>query len=200
MTGPSGRIARFWRRIHIGHNPLARTSDRVEGALLMVAMLGILVTLPLAALLGAGTYEGQLSLSQQQRASRHLAVATLTENAPNSIPATDGAVSPSLSATVRARWTGPDGAERTGTVPADPGTKAGSTVSIWLTDSGDPAEAPMSQPDVTTAAVLSGFFAWLVAIVILFAAYRTGRFLLDRRRVRRWDLEWATVGEKWARS
>jgi hypothetical protein len=199
VTGPSGYIARFWRRIHIGHNPLARTSDRVEGALLLVVVVGILVALPVAALLGAGTYQEQLALSDQQRASRHLAVATLTEKAPNPLPTTDGAIAPSLSAIVHARWTGPGGAERVGTIPADPGTPAGSTVPVWLTEAGDPAEAPMSEPDVTTSAVLSAFFAWLIAVLILLVTYRTGRFLLDRRRVRRWDLEWASAGEKWAR-
>lgn len=200
MTGPSGHIARLWRCIHIGRNPLARTSDRVEGALLLLVVLGILIALPVAAFLGAGTYEGQLALSQQQRASRHLAVATLTEDAPNPIPATDGALTPSLTAMVHARWTGADGAERVGTIAADPGTAAGTTVPIWLTDAGDPAEAPMSEPDVTTSAVLSAFFAWLTAVLILLVGYRAGRFLLDRGRVRRWDVEWASVGEKWARS
>lgn len=200
MTGLSGRIARLWRRIHIGHNPLARTSDRIEGVLLLVVVLGILVALPLAAFLAAGTYQGQLALSQQQRVSRHLAVATLTENAPNPLPATDGAVAPPLTANVHAHWAGADGGERVGIVPAEPGTAAGSTVPVWLSDSGDPVDPPLSQSDVTTAAVLSGFFAWLIAVTMLFVAYRTARFLLDRRRVRRWDLEWASVGEKWARS
>ncbi|HKS44052.1 MAG TPA: hypothetical protein VJT49_02845 [Amycolatopsis sp.] len=177
---------------------MARTSDRVEGVLLLVVMLGLVVALPLAVLIGVGTYHGQAAVSAQQRASRHLAVATLLENAPT--PSTDGAFAGNNAAGVHARWTIAGGAERVGIIAADPGTAAGTPVPIWLTDSGDPAPPPLSDSDVTTTGVLAGVFGWLVMGLGLAAVYWTARLVLDRRRVRRWDHEWATVSEKWARS
>lgn len=202
MNGPFGRIARFWRRIHLGRNPLARRSDRVEGALLLVVVLGLLIALPLAAFVGSNTYRGQLAVSVEQRASRHLTTATLIEDAPTPVPATDGAYlsAGSGSAGVHARWALPGGAERVGTVPADPGATAGSQVPVWLSATGDPVPAPMTSSDATTTSVLAGIFAWLVIALGLAAVYWTTRLILDRRRALRWDREWLHAGDRWARS
>lgn len=200
MNGPFGRLARFWRRIHPGRNPLARRSDRVEGVLLLVVVLGMLIALPLAILVGGATYRGQAATSERQHATRHLVTATLTENAPAPTPATDNSFAGSGSSGVPARWTALDGTERTGSIPADPGTAADTAVPLWLTESGDPVPAPLSSSDVTTTGILAGVFCWLASAVVLVTGYWVGRLLLDRRRGSRWDHEWATVGEKWARS
>lgn len=200
MNGPFGRLARFWRRIHPGRNPLARRTDRVEGVLLLVVVLGMLIALPLAVLAGSATYRGQAAISEQQHATRHLVTATLTEDAPIPSPATDNGFVESGSSGVHARWTAPDGTQRTGTIPADPGTKSGATVPLWLTASGEPAPAPLNSSDITTTGILAGVFFWLASAILLVTGYWVGRFLLDRRRGSRWDREWATVGQKWARS
>jgi hypothetical protein len=171
----------------------------VEGALLLAVVLGLLVALPCAVVVGFSTYGAQFAAAQQQRDTRHPAVATLIENAPSPVPSTDGTFVTS-STDVHARWTVAGGVERTGTIVADPGTAAGAQVPIWLTDSGDPAPAPLSQSDVATTGVLAGVFSWLVTALVLAGVYWTVRLILDRRRVRRWDHEWAAVGEKWARS
>ncbi|MDQ0376817.1 Rv1733c family protein [Amycolatopsis thermophila] len=196
MTGPIGR---FWRRLHIGRNPLARTSDRVEAALLLVVVLGLLIAIPLAMFTGSRTYGGQLAVSEQQQASRHLVTATLVEDAPTPVPATEGAFSTSGSAGVRAEWTYNGGEPKTGVVAADPGATAGSKVPVWLNEAGDPAPAPISSTDAATTGVLAGIFAWLVAALVLIAAYWVTRFVLDRRRAARWESEWATLGDRWAR-
>ncbi|TVT21778.1 Rv1733c family protein [Amycolatopsis acidiphila] len=202
MNGPFGRFARFWRRIHLGRNPLARRSDRVEAGLLIVVVLGLLIALPLAALVGSNTYRGQLAVSAEQRTSRHLTTATLMEDAPTPVPATDGAYlsAGSGSAGVSARWALPGGAERVGTVTADPGATAGTQVPVWLSGAGDPVPAPMTPSDAATTSVLAGVFAWLVIALGLTAVYWTARLVLDRRRAVRWDREWLYAGDRWARS
>ncbi|MBB2936039.1 hypothetical protein FHX82_003093 [Amycolatopsis bartoniae] len=202
MNGPFGRTARFWRRIHLGRNPLARRSDRVEAALLLVVVLGLLVALPLAVLVGSTTYRGQLAVSAEQQASRHLATATLIEDAPTPVPATDGAYlsADGGSTGVHARWTVAGGAERIGTIAADPGTTAGSEVPVWLSNAGDPVPAPMTSSDAVTTSVLAGIFSWLVVALGLTAVYWSVRLVLDRRRAVRWDREWLHAGERWARS
>ncbi|GAA5160491.1 Rv1733c family protein [Amycolatopsis sacchari] len=201
MNGPFGRTARFWRRIHLGRNPLARRSDRVEAVVLLVAVLGLLIALPLAALVGTNTYRGQLAVSAQQQASRHLTTATLVENAPTPVPATDGAYLSANGGTTgtHARWTLPDGAERVGTVAADPGSPAGTRVPVWLSDAGNPVPAPMTSSDATTTGILAGIFAWLVVALGLTAVYWSVRLVLDRRRAVHWEREWQYAGERWAR-
>jgi hypothetical protein len=181
---------------------LARRSDRVEAALLIVVVLGLLIALPLAAFVGTNTYRGQLAVSAEQRASRHLTTATLIEDAPTPVPATDGAYlsSGSGSSGVHARWALPGGAERIGTVAADPGATAGSQVPVWLSDAGDPVPPPMTPPDAATTSVLAGIFSWLVIALGLAAVYWTTRLILDRRRALRWDREWLYAGDRWARS
>ncbi|TNC20334.1 hypothetical protein FG385_31200 [Amycolatopsis alkalitolerans] len=196
-------MARFWRRIHLGRNPLARRSDRVEGVVLLVVVLGLLIALPIAALIGSKTYRGQLAVSAEQRASRHAATATLLEDAPSPVPATDGAypTAGGTSGGVHASWPLPDGTQRTGTVGADSGATAGTHVPVWLSDStGDPVPAPMTPSDAATTSVLAGIFSWLVAALGLAAVYWTIRLILDRRRATRWDREWMHAGDRWARS
>lgn len=201
MNGPFGRIARFWRRIDLGRNPLARRSDRVEAALLIVVVLGLLIALPLAGLVGSNAYGGQLAISAEQRSSRHLTTATLTEDAPSPVPVTDGAYlsANSGSAGAQARWALPGGAEKIGTIAADPGTTAGTQIPLWLSDAGDPVPAPMTTSDAATTSVLAGILSWLAVALGLAAAYWSTRLILDRRRAVRWDREWQYAGDRWAR-
>jgi hypothetical protein len=170
--------------------------------MLAVVILGLLIALPFAVVIGSGTYRGQLAVSVEQSASRHLAIATLIGNAPRPMPATDGAYFTGTggAAGAPARWTVAGGAERTGTVAADPGLTAGTQVPIWLSDAGDPVPAPMTVSDAATTSVLAGTFSWLAAALGLTALYWIARLFLDRRRAARWDREWAHVGGRWARS
>lgn len=202
MSGPFGRFARLWRRIHPGRNPLARRSDRVEAAVLVVVVLGLLIALPFAALLGSNTYRGQLAVAAEQQASHHPATATLLRNAPMTVPAADGAYlsGSSGSASVPARWTAADGTERTGAIAADPGAAAGTQVPIWLSDSGDPVPVPVTTADAVTTGMLAAAFAWAMAAIGLVGLYWIARLVLDRGRAARWEREWARAGDRWARS
>ncbi|TVT41042.1 hypothetical protein FNH05_22995 [Amycolatopsis rhizosphaerae] len=202
MSGPFGCFARFRRRIRPGRNPLARRSDRVEAAVLAVVALGLLIALPFAVLLGSNTYRGQLAVAAGQQASRHPVTATLLQDAPTPVPATDGAYlsSNSGSSSVPAHWRAADGTEQTGSIAADPGTSAGTQVPIWLSDSGKPVPAPMSTADAVTTGVLAAAFTWMVAALGLVGLYWIVRLVLDRRRAARWEREWAHAGDRWARS
>ncbi|HEV8555675.1 MAG TPA: hypothetical protein VGR06_04660 [Actinophytocola sp.] len=86
-------------------------------------------------------------MNLDERRGRRPATATLIRDAPEATGAGDliTAVSP-----VRARWTLPDGTERTGTVKASNGTRAGAPVPIWLDGAGNPVDAPVVRDDRTT--------------------------------------------------
>ncbi|HVV09796.1 hypothetical protein [Amycolatopsis sp.] len=169
--------------------------------MLLVVVLGLLIALPLAGIVGAHTYSGQLAASAEQHQTRHLATATLLQDAPTPVPASDSAYlgSGTGSAGTAAHWTVAGGVERFGTIAADPGTAAGTKVPIWLSANGDPVPAPLSGADAATTSVLAGVFSWLVVALALAGLYWIARFVLDRRRATRWDREWAHVGDRWAR-
>ncbi len=170
--------------------------------MLIVVVLGLLTALPLSGLIGSTTYRGQLAVSVEQQATRHLATATLVENAPSPVPATDGAYLGANGGTtgVQARWTLPGGAEQVGMVNADPGATAGTRVPVWLSDTGNVVPAPMTASDAVTTSILAAMFSWIVAALGLAALYWVVRLILDRRRAVHWDREWLHAGDRWARS
>jgi hypothetical protein len=71
----------------------------------------------------------------------HPATATLIRDAPEATGAGGDLIT--TVSLVRARWTLPDGTERTGSVKASNGTKAGTPVPVWLDDAGNPVDAPV---------------------------------------------------------
>ncbi|MTD55387.1 hypothetical protein GKO32_15575 [Amycolatopsis sp. RM579] len=194
-------MARFWRRIHLGRNPLARRSDRVEAAMLMVVAVGLLAAIPLAVILGSGTYHSQAAISAQQQSSRHLVTATLVENAPSPVTGIDSAYLNADGSTtgVHARWAVPGGGQQIGLVSANPGATAGTQVPVWLGEAGAPVPPPLTPTDAVTTSVLTAVFSWLLAALVLVGVYLATRLILDRRRAVHWDREWLYAGDRWAR-
>jgi hypothetical protein len=184
---------RIWRRIHPGRNSLARSWDRIEAAALIGVVAGALLALPLAALTGTSTYAKQAAVSTAQRAARHPTTATLLTDAP---PAVDSESVGGNSA-VEARWVLTNGATRTGMIDAPAGTRAGTTVPIWLTNTGNPAPAPPTPTDAAITATLAGAGVWLAAVTLLTIRYWNTRRRLDRLRTAQWDRDWAVMSTQW---
>jgi hypothetical protein len=199
VNGSHGFLARFWRRVHPGRNPVARPWDRIEGAMLIAVLLGMVLAFPLAVVLGSQAHTGQLALSAQQRVERHPATATLMADAPPAVVTGEGQPVDSSAQDVPARWT-VNGAERIGTISGRPGDRAGSPVSIWLTNSGDLAPPPISTSDAVVNGVLTGVFVWLAAAILLSALYWIARWYLDRQRAGQWEREWVLISRHWTRS
>lgn len=97
-----------------------------------------------------------------------------------------------------AQWADPGNSVHTGTVYADAGTRAGTTVRIWIDERGFVSGPPgLRNPrsDAAMAAVLT-----LLGIACGLAGIRgIVRWQLDRHRMRAWHLEWMTVGPGWTR-
>ena len=115
-------------------NPLRRTSDRLAAAIVGMSLLAFLVGAPIATL-AAGRWAGAaaLQVARSQHTSWRQVPAVLLANAPGSVDVGYGGVS---LPEVRARWTAPDGTARRGYVEAASGTRAGSTVLIWVNQAG----------------------------------------------------------------
>jgi hypothetical protein len=89
-------------------------------------------------------------------------------------------------------WSAPSGVEREG-IRGRAASKAGTTVTIWVDDAGDVTTRPLDSADVVGRAVTYSV-ATFIGITVLEAVscLATGR-LLDRGRMRRWELGRAVV-------
>jgi len=191
MRGPSGRIARFGRRVRPGRNPLARAGDRVEALLLLLAVAGALLAIPFAAAFGSETYAAQNARAAEERATRHPATAVSLAAASGQPYSTDGAGAPAAQTSVPAAWFDARGTRHTGEVLADPGSPAGTRVSIWLDQRGEPAGEPLSTSTSVADGVFAAILLWAAITGALAGLYATARFVLIRFHAAAWDRAWS---------
>ncbi|MFI7123545.1 hypothetical protein [Amycolatopsis sp. NPDC049868] len=184
----------LWRRIHLGRNPLARGSDRVEAVILVFCVLIALLGVPLAAAAGSEAYATMMARSAVEMASRHSTTAFLLEDAPPARVGVDGTPS-AETAQVAARWVLPDGGLQEAPVTADLGASAGDAVTVWLDESGAVVGPPVMPMDATSTGIGVGVGVWLSAVTLLVAGYLLARQLLNRARWAAWDREWERFGQ-----
>lgn len=190
-----GGVRRWWRLVRAGRNPLARRTDRVEAGLLVAAVIWCLAAVPVSVAIGSLVHARELPVALGQMSERRQATAvTLADSAP--VPA-GLAITPSQQ--IPGRWHGPDGRDRTGNVPAEPGTAAGSIVPIWVDGDGMITPPPMTPVDADAAAWGSGFFVFSGALGAAAGLIWFARRVLDRRRARQWDREWESFMSKESR-
>lgn len=188
-------MTRLIRLLRPGTNPLARGVDRLEAAVVILAMVVGLVLVPVMLTVGSLTHAGLAGERGQQLRDRYATVAVLTEDAPAVNVGIRGAVAGKSD--VPARWRLSDGATRTGVVRVADGRKAGNEIPIWLDRSGRPVDPPVSALDVWAAGATAAVCGWLVVVGLLALACFGFHVALNRRRFRAWQTEWTTVEPKW---
>jgi hypothetical protein len=161
----------------------------IVGGLAAVFLAGA----PLAAVVtGHLTYACGARAAHAQRAAVHPVHAVLLATAP-------AAGYTGFLSQVRARWTAPDGARRTGMVLAQPRQRAGSTVRVWADAAGRLTGPPPTARQVRGQAVVAAVLAPVCLGWILLYAGQLAHYLLGRRRLAAWDAEWRTTGPQWTR-
>jgi hypothetical protein len=186
-AGPLRRLA----RLLVGPNKLRRSSDRIEGAVLLLLTTTFLAAVVAAPFVGASIYESQ----REATTHLHPAVAVLSRNGPAETDMTgDGQVS--------AYWQAPDGRLRSGiltseTAPSIWGQSVGARVEVWLTESGQPAAPPPAQAALLFSAIVIAFAAACGVGIVLIICYWLCRLLLDRRRLAGWEAGWRLIGPRW---
>ncbi|MFC4003258.1 hypothetical protein ACFS2C_15785 [Prauserella oleivorans] len=185
-------LARLWRRIRVGRNPMARRADRVEGWLLAFALIAPLLALPVAVSAGSDGYARAVETVRQETHSRHQVTATLLADAEPSVGSSYGAVL-ERTARVRAEWPAPDGSVRTGMITTEPGYSTGSTVRIWLNESGGQTVEPRTAGWARWEGIAIAAMSWFAVVLPCAAGYGLARRVLDTRRLRAWDREWARI-------
>jgi hypothetical protein len=186
------------RRTGWSHNPLRRTSDRVEAWATMVLIVAMVLIAPwLAAKAAHGTYRDDIRTTAYEEAHNFAVGAVLLEDAAWHADSTQDDRPPLDFVPTLVRWSFRDGVARTGTVLAHVGQRAGSTMVIWVDDRGVLSGPPghrSPRMDAALAAVLT------VCAVAggLAVVHGLIRWMLTRHRLRSWQTEWTAVDRRWS--
>jgi hypothetical protein len=193
----SGRwTASLGRRLGLDGNPLRRGTDRAEAWIRIVLVLAFLIGAPLAGW-GAGRWAESVAptAAHAQLAGEHRARATLLAGVPISSAYYSGVGL----GWVKARWTVPGGSVRTGYVQAWVGSRAGSTVPVWLDRSGELIAPPLPRSQIQGWVLMMTVLAAAVLALLLLAAMGLLGRVLERQRLASWEQAWSAVEPQWTR-
>ena len=187
-------LAALMRRWRPDRNPLRRTADRVEAAVMAALVVVFLAGAPLAALAAAEWAAAGSMRAERAQARWHRVPAVLLQNVPEPAHAMFQA---SVDPLARTRWTAPGGAPRAGEVYAPGGARAGAIVMVWTDGSGRLAGTPLQRADVAAREALAALLAAVLVTAVLAAAGMFARRALDQRRLAAWDADWSETGPQW---
>lgn len=188
----SSRLGRMLRGLRLDRNPLRRGSDRAETAIVGVLLAAFLASAPFTAhAAGSWTYATSAREAQAQRSAFHQVPATLLQAA---TPWGSG----QYGAGAGARWRAPDGRLRTGYVFTSGTAAAGSTVLVWVDQSGRLTDTPLQRNQITGRVVLAQVLAVAALAIAVMMVGWAARWALDRRRLAAWDAEWLANGPRWS--
>ena len=194
------RIAGCWlyravRGARPDRNPLRRGTDRLETYLLAGLFAAVAAGTPFAAQAAShASYVNTLHVQQEQLAVSHQVRATLTQNA-----TVASGYALNVNVLTPATWTSPTGVRRSGVVPAAPGSRKGTAVTVWTDGSGYLESPPLTTAEVTGQADAAMVGAFAGAAVVFVAGAGAIRQLMNRRRMAAWDADWATTAPMWNR-
>jgi hypothetical protein len=186
----------LWHRFTLGSGPLKRSSDRIQVLARVLLVLTVLTAIPIALAVATATDSTMRTTAETQAASRHQVDATLLEKAVAPLASDPERAAPA--AKVQATWIDETGAVRDGLVRAPVGAKAGSSVTVWIDDSGSVTSAPLNGSQVVGQAVLASVGTFTGISITALLGYVALRRLLERSRMRRWAEGWAAVGPVWS--
>jgi hypothetical protein len=190
---PAGRMHSWFRP---GSGPLIRTSDRLGSVARALLAVSLFAAVPIALTAASATYTHVRAVATAQAGERHSVSVTLVEDVP---PPPDEAWSNPPNEEATAAWADPAGVEHDVPVSVPAGTRAGSTVSVWIDRDGNRTPPPLAGGAVTAEAVCVGILALGGLCLVALGAYRWVCALLDRSRSRRWAADWVIVEPVWSR-
>jgi hypothetical protein len=180
----------IWRP---GRNPLRRSVDRIELALMIALVAVFLAGAPFAATAASDwASHGAAAASRLERATWH-PVAAVVERG---VPPPSNPFEAEYLTKVPVRWT-LDGMLHTGTVKVAAGTPAGTTVRIWTSRSGEQTGPPLGPSQIAHQGALAGVLAVGGLAVLVIVSALVIRRILDCRRMAGWDAEWSATGPQW---
>jgi hypothetical protein len=185
----------MWHRFTLGSGPLKRSTDRIQVLARILLVLAVVMAVPVALAVATATGSHLRTVADAVAASRHQVSATLAEDAMD--PPGSAAEHAVLTARVEATWSGATGLMH-GIVRAPVGMKAGSTVRVWVDDSGALVPAPADDSQIVGQAVLASLATFAGISGVAGLVYLTTCRLLERGRMRRWGHDWSVVEPVWS--
>ncbi len=186
--------ARILRLLRFDRNPLRRRTDRLETILIATLITTFAAGLPVI-VHAAGNWESAAAIREArvQQSVIHLVPATLLQTTVAWGSGAGGAYPET-----RARWTAPDGQARTSWIFAPSGGVKGSTVPIWVTQSGQLSDPPLTTDQIQGRIATAEGTAVAALAITLAIAGLLARRELDKRRMAAWDTEWLANGPRWS--
>lgn len=186
MSASTRATASLLRRtIHVGHDPMVRRSDRIEGFMSFGLIVLAILLVPFAIWAGGATAASQNALIAEQARSTHSIAAVTTGDSVTSSVATADYI-PANTETSPAQWNW-NGQVHREDIIVDETTPAGTSVDIYVNDNGDKTIAPITQSAADVAAVVTGIFTWFSIMSLLTIGFMLIRVWLDRSRDAQWD-------------
>ncbi|MFC5218783.1 hypothetical protein [Streptomyces coerulescens] len=185
---------------HWRHNPLRRSSDRLQGwialaLLLLVPFLGLVAMFTI----GDAAHRHYVATAAEQRQTRHLTTAVLTHDAPRH-PEPGSAEAKKTRYPVTVRFTDPLGRTRTAQADVLPGLSVDSRVDVWVESDGALTEPPMTGEQIRSRTMGWALLAFLTVALAGTAAYGAAAQVLHRRNMAEWESKWAETAPRWTTS
>jgi hypothetical protein len=181
----------------VWRNPLARSVDRTEATLVILAIGIWLLTLPMVAVAGSMWWADASATAADQQANRASISAVLTADAADfAFSELGNPISGQVP--VPAGWIAPDGSGHSGTIITGGGAKRGETVQIWVDRSGNLAAPPMSNTAAMMLVVLAAVGTWLLLGAMLGSIVLGVHWRLNRRRMADWEHDWQDIEPRWS--
>jgi hypothetical protein len=193
---PATTWMRVARRLGFGQNQLRRRSDVLEAWLLPVAVAVFLALSPLAGVAASAWVHSENAAIQQAQRSWHQVPGVLLQAVPGPLMSDNGANS--WVTWTPARWT-TRGRAHAGQVPAAAGTRAGTTVPVWLDHAGKVQVPPLTAGQLRDRVILVAVTALSALAALLMILALSTRRLLDSRRLADWETAWLSVEPQWSR-
>ena len=186
VTRPVRAVRGLWP----DRNPLRRSLDRAEAAIVAGLAVAFLAAAPVTAVTAGHLVYRIASRTASAQRSWHQVPAVLLASA--TVPGQFGTAVP-------ARWTSPAGARHTGWVPVLASATAGSTVQVWVDASGRLTDQPLRGSQVLGQAVMAALLAPVALGSLLGGAGLLAHGALGRRRMTAWDADWQATEPQWTR-
>jgi hypothetical protein len=197
MSDPADRttrLTRLARWLGLDHNPLRRRSDKAQTFVMAALLAAFVVGAPVAAVTASQVAQAATLRTQQTQQGWRQVPAVLLVTAPKN----GGFMYDSATfAWVRARWTAPDGKVRVGEVPAVGGTRAGSTVRIWIDRAGNMTTAPLTATQLLDRVIAAALFTPVALGIVLLSLAAVARWMFERRRLTHWEAAWEAIEPQW---
>jgi len=185
---------RLLRNVAGDGNPLRRSIDRIESAIMLGLVGAFLLAAPLVAIFAAHETGAAATREQAVQDKWQPVSATLLQPASAGLLELDGNWETSW---VQVGWKLPEHAAGKGLVAVALNAAKGQHVTVWVTPAGKLTHPPLSRADVADRVLAAAALAPVGLGVLLLIAGDVVRVVANRRRLADWTRAWEAAGPKW---